>query len=78
VLGRVDDVAGIPRIFAKTLLDPPGRTVSGVGVPGQPLAISLTVPSPPNATTTSNFSSAAEAISSVAWPRRWVSIASTS
>ena len=68
----------MPSIRANTLLDPPGRTVNGVDVPASPLTASLTVPSPPNATTTSNASLAAAATSSIAWPLRWVSIASTS
>ena len=44
---------GMPSILPKTLADPPGRQVSGVEDPSRPLAASLTVPSPPKATTTS-------------------------
>ena len=38
---------------AKTLVEPPGRTASAVCVSAMPAATSLTVPSPPNAATTS-------------------------
>ena len=44
---------GMPSVRAQTLVDPPGRAVSGVSVPTSPFAASFTVPSPPNATTTS-------------------------
>ena len=44
---------GIPSVRAQTLVEPPGSAVSGVSDPTSPLAASLTVPSPPNATTTS-------------------------
>ena len=44
---------GIPRIRQKTLDEPPGNVLSGVSEPTRPLAASLTVPSPPKATTTS-------------------------
>ena len=43
----------MPSIFANTFAEPMGRQVSGVGEPSRPLAASLTVPSPPKATTTS-------------------------
>ena len=69
---------GMPSILQNTLLEPPGRTVSGVPVSARPLAASFTVPSPPNATTTSNAWPAAAVTSSIACPRRSVSIASTS
>jgi hypothetical protein len=36
-----------------TFVAPPGRTVSSVSEPASPFAASLTVPSPPKATTTS-------------------------
>jgi hypothetical protein len=36
-----------------TLVAPPGRQVRAVCDPASPFAASLTVPSPPNATTTS-------------------------
>ena len=41
---------GMPSSLATTLFEPPGRQVSAVRVPASPLAASLTVPSPPNAT----------------------------
>ena len=44
---------GVPSIFAKTFVAPPGRQVSGVSVPASPLAASLTVPSPPKVATAS-------------------------
>ena len=69
---------GIDSILANTLFEPPGRTVSGVPVPARPFATSFTVPSPPNAATTSNLSSVAAMISSVACPRCSVSTTWTS
>ena len=69
---------GIPSILQKTLFEPPGRHVSGVEEPASPLAASFTVPSPPNATTTSKRSRTASVTSSIAWPLRSVSIAVTS
>ena len=70
--------AGMPRILLNTFADPPGRQVSAVSEPTSPFAASLTVPSPPNATTTSYPSRAASRASSVAWPWASVSTASTS
>jgi hypothetical protein len=44
---------GMPSTRQKTLVEPPGRHVRGVSRPTRPFAASLTVPSPPKATTTS-------------------------
>ena len=44
---------GMPSVRAHTLVEPPGSAVSGVFDPHSPFAASLTVPSPPKATTTS-------------------------
>ncbi len=44
---------GMPSSLQNTLVAPPGRQVSGTSPPARPLAASLTVPSPPKATTTS-------------------------
>ena len=44
---------GRPMLRANTFVEPPGRTASAVWLPATPVATSFTVPSPPNATTTS-------------------------
>jgi hypothetical protein len=52
VLGGVDQLPGIPSILPNTLAEPREAGQWG-GEPINPLAASLTVPSPPKATTTS-------------------------
>jgi hypothetical protein len=44
---------GMPSIRPKTLVEPPGSGTSGIADRARPLAASLSVPSPPKATTTS-------------------------
>ena len=74
--------AGRPKARANTFALPPGTTASrGVSGPTpsrkRPDTHSLTVPSPPTATTRSNSSMRAWAARSAAWPRLWVSATSS-
>src|SRR5215218_1291378 len=71
-----------PSARENTLVDPPGTTASGgTCSPGpsccRPLTTSLTVPSPPRASTTSTPSTHALRASSLPWPRWVVSASST-
>ena len=68
----------MPTTFAKTFVAPPGSASSATSEPMRPLATSLTVPSPPRATTASKPSGAAARASSIAWPWRCVSTAAIS
>ena len=69
VKNRISGSAGMPISIASRLATPMGSTPSAARLPASPLATSLTVPSPPAATTMSHPRSASSAAQCSASPR---------